>query len=955
MKKLLIYLLSGNLLLPVYGQTESREDSPGILPRLSWSRTVNYHKTDYHADIQNWSIAQGSDGVMYFANNDGLLAFDGTEWELFPHPDNLIIRSVAAGPGNRIYSGSYEDFGYWERDAFGVMIYHSLKSLVRDFDFHNQEIWKILVSGDSVWFQSFPVIFLYHGDRIEVIPVRGVITCFTKVNGQLLVRTTGRGLFRIRDHQAELLDDSPFFRNTMIRVILPCGPDKLLVATSDEGIYQYSLPDGKLQPWIRSGKDVTLGQVINRGIITPGGGYVLGSQISGIFLFDQEGRYILNFNQENGLQNNTVLSLFTDKQGQLWAGLDNGIDLVDLHSRITFFKDIKGKIGAVYSVLLYNDILFAGTNKGLFYSRIENQSDPSVLSLDFKLIPGSESQVWSLEQFGDQVFCGHNSGTYEVQDLVFRQVSNISGGYSIRRMHRNIDQYLIQGTYTDLVLYGKQGNIWDFSHRITGFNQPVQYIESDHLGYVWAGHNTKGLFRVELDDDLNRARDVTYFGQANGFESDFQIGVYRVNNRVVFLNEGNFYTYDDLNDTILLYDRLNKSLISEDKIHRMVRSGGNEYWFISDQDLMLYRITDEEVVKINSYPFELFNSHQIKDYEYIRRINSTQSILCLDNGFALIDHNDTSRRAMDQKPFFKKIQARGGRSTSNFETSPSADRPLVRLNNNMNNLEFEFAYPHYGTSVEFMIRLQGLDEDWITTRARVYRYDRLPAGTYILNLKAVDSWGNQTDELTWSFMVRPPWYWSVYSQLAYVLSFFLLLYLVRLYFLKRLSSQETRLKEEKESEIIRIRNEQLRSEISFKSKELANVTFNIIKKNELLTEIRVALEKEMKNADPDHKRSLSKITRLVEKNISNEEDWKVFESNFEKAHEEFLARIKSNYDQLTPGDLKLCAYLRMNLSTKKIAILLGISVRGVENHRYRLRKKLGLKKDQNLTEFLMTY
>jgi len=81
----------------------------------------------------------------------------------------------------------------------------------------------------------------------------------------------------------------------------------------------------------------------------------------------------------------------------------------------------------------------------------------------------------------------------------------------------------------------------------------------------------------------------------------------------------------------------------------------------------------------------------------------------------------------------------------------------------------------------------------------------------------------------------------------------------------------------------------------------------------------------------------------------------VFESNFERAHEEFLFRIKDQYEELTPGDMKLCAYLRMNLSTKKIALLLGISARGVENHRYRLRKKLGLDREANLVEFMMKF
>ena len=140
-----------------------------------------------------------------------------------------------------------------------------------------------------------------------------------------------------------------------------------------------------------------------------------------------------------------------------------------------------------------------------------------------------------------------------------------------------------------------------------------------------------------------------------------------------------------------------------------------------------------------------------------------------------------------------------------------------------------------------------------------------------------------------------------------------------------------------------------------KSKELANTTFSIIKKNELLLEIRKMLMYQRRQTTSIQAPKQTGIIRLLDKNISNEDDWKIFESNFEQAHEEFLKRIREKFPELTPSDLKLCAYLRMNLSSKKIALLLGITIRGVENHRYRLRKKVGLEHDSNLIDYLMNF
>jgi DNA-binding CsgD family transcriptional regulator len=161
------------------------------------------------------------------------------------------------------------------------------------------------------------------------------------------------------------------------------------------------------------------------------------------------------------------------------------------------------------------------------------------------------------------------------------------------------------------------------------------------------------------------------------------------------------------------------------------------------------------------------------------------------------------------------------------------------------------------------------------------------------------------------------------------------------------------LQEEREKELIRVKNAKLHNEVEHKSKELANSTMSIIKKNEFLLELKEIIDKhkvELGSRYPD--KYYNYLNKKIDENISNQDDWQVFENNFERAHEQFFTKMKSNYPQLTPGDLRLCAYLRMNLSSKEIAPLLGISFRGVENHRYRLRKKMNLEHDENLVHII---
>jgi DNA-binding CsgD family transcriptional regulator len=161
---------------------------------------------------------------------------------------------------------------------------------------------------------------------------------------------------------------------------------------------------------------------------------------------------------------------------------------------------------------------------------------------------------------------------------------------------------------------------------------------------------------------------------------------------------------------------------------------------------------------------------------------------------------------------------------------------------------------------------------------------------------------------------------------------------------------------EAEKEVIRLRNEKLREEMKQKDKELANSTIQTLHKNEMLITLRDELKKlAALVSDEGHTHLVSHLVRKINKEIDNENQWKIFEIQFEKVHEEFLNRLKSSYPSLSPRELKLCAYLRMNISSKEISVLMNISTRGVEISRYRLRKKLNLSRETNLTEFILSF
>jgi DNA-binding CsgD family transcriptional regulator len=159
--------------------------------------------------------------------------------------------------------------------------------------------------------------------------------------------------------------------------------------------------------------------------------------------------------------------------------------------------------------------------------------------------------------------------------------------------------------------------------------------------------------------------------------------------------------------------------------------------------------------------------------------------------------------------------------------------------------------------------------------------------------------------------------------------------------------------ETNEKEIIQLRNENLESEILLKTKELADTSIQLVEKSDTLLKVKEELQKLYRNTNENHdiKKALHWLNDIEKNNAS----WENFASHFDEINNNFLKNLKANFPKLTNTDLKVCAYLQLNLSSKEISQLMNISVRGVEISRYRLRKKLNLTTEESICNFLEKY
>jgi DNA-binding CsgD family transcriptional regulator len=921
-----------------------------------------FGKQDYGASNQNWSVAQDSRGLMYFANNQGLLQFDGSLWELIRMPENKLVRSVYIDKKDRIYVGSFEEFGYFTKQPDGKLVYTSLSDKLKDYSMMNDEIWTILDINNTIVFQSFTSYFTFKDKIVEGHRQPVTFLFFTPFGNEVLVNTKQHDLCRVDFIKHSLI---PFPQEPVkgdILTILPLNEKRYVAVTINDGLYYF---DGNDFSRFNTDADELLKQVVvNRAVITPDKIILLGTIQHGVIAFNPEGKKLWMLNQSNVLQNNTVLGMSVDNSGNVWLALNKGIAYLQLNSDIRFINSFDPPIGAVYDLKIKGAEVFIGTNQGLFKGEFINNSIQKVSPVS--LLKG---QVWNISAFDDQYFIGNNEVSYQLNNGVPRLVSPVQGGFCIKKGIIHGKEVLVQGTYTQLCIYLKKKGVWQFSHTVDGFVNPVRYLEIDYTGRIWASHLHQGLFSIELSQDLKKIDRMNTYNSLDG-ENKYNINVFSINNRVVFTDHHAFYTYDDIEKQIIPYQELNESLGHAKSAFRITHFKSNYYWFVRDTEASLFMIKEGKAELIDIVQYSLFKNQTVDDYQHVIPIAGDQCLLTLENGLALYHFNQKKVPATKANLQLKTI------SVTDVDLSEIQYLPVYSTSHKLqipfrkNNVTFTVYYPDYTqmNNVMYRFKLEGLDKLWgapVQSGRKVYDY--LPHGHYSLFVEVLDNSGLKLSGLNYSFEVKPPFYWSVIARIIYVLLILLFIYSTMRFFRNRYhrrhlmlqKEQEDRQRyeiEKKEQEIIALQNEKLEADLTLKSKELAESTMTIINKSEILVMLKEEVIRQKAALGTQYPNKYAdKLIRMIDENISSEDDWARFQTNFDRIHENFFRHLHRDFPELTSNDLRFCAYLRLNLSSKDIAHLMNITLKGVEVARYRIRKKINLPSHKSLTEFMIEF
>jgi len=941
MKTLFLLLI----LQPLYLFGATVQISNSCIPTMNF-----YDKNDYKGANQSWTIAQNKQGFLYFANSAGLLEFDGCNWELYPTPS--LLRSIVLSNDGTIYGGMQNDFGYWDEDkSTRKLIYTSLAKQL-NLTLTDDEIWKIALFNDAVYFHSFRNIYKYNlrDKTLSIISAPNRFQFLFMVNNRLFVQEKVLGLMEIVNNRLIPISGGEVLTGDCVYGMEPLSSSAILIATIDKGLYR--LEDNKISICPFPCNEYLKKNLVFSTTTLPDGRFVFGTILNGLLITDHAGNILMTINKSKGLENNTVLSLLKDNADNLWLGLDRGICHLQMNSPAYSFPDTKGVLGSVYQIEEYNGRFYFATNQGLFFCPL-NEFSSSLHEPQFTLMPQTTGQVWFLRKIGDKLFCAHNKGLYVIDGNQGQFIYTGSGINAIQEMDGNT---LLILTYDGMCTLKKQGNSYTVKKQtICPYN--AGWLAKDKDNTIYFGNSNVGIFQTKFDNTFTNVNYCTNRLGDIGIDNDSARGIYSFNGQVYLLTATAISQYDYSQKRFLPDTTINQLLPHKIDLHRLQITDSEMWCFADDQFFCIENYNKPTARIIQNSAMKLLNNQLIYSYENIKKIADNQFLVCTSKGFTLLNTQFVPTQSQDIAVCIRDI----GIYTDVMASMPLShelsyySKHAIKFPYNHKTIYVRFALPNYENNgnIRYSYRLKGHSENYsLPSFDNIVTFTKLSPGEYTLQIKATIEGSDQVfRSQDFKMKVSPPWYldWEGFGLALLLLC--VIIYFSRRYLQRRWQQQKQQLSLKHEQEIAKIENRLLQEKLKSQNDELLRVTDSMLYKSDLVNQIDEEIGKLStgKTAFID----ITGLKHLVEKNKHPEEEWKIFEAKFNKIYDNYLVRLNSKYKGMTPADLKLAAYIRMNLSSKEIASLLNISTKSVEMGRYRLRKKLKLGHDRNLTEFLM--
>ncbi len=924
----------------------------------------NFPKTEYQGATQSWDISEDERGYLYFANNDGLLEFDGQSWSVYKVANQTIVRSIACQSGGRIYAGAQNELGYFEPDASGCLKYQSLLAFLPK-DLPIEDVWDIVIRGKEVFFRTNRYVLVYDGDKQIKAVYKGATLFLGTTSKHLILQKSDFSLWQWAKGAWQPLSPS-FELPGLVTSVLQMEGDTTLFTTLKNGIY-YHTPTGGAR-WETPYTETLQQKRIYHASLTRDHKLALGTSLDGVILLDARGRWHHSYHKQNGLIHNNVLCTYIDKQGNLWVALDNGIAAIQLSSPFSTIIPNKELGSTGYAMAIHQNKLYLGQSDGLYSLPWKDHYQMQEIE-KFTKVAQSDGQVWGLSSLGSDLWMGHHEGLFRILNNNSRVYGAGLGAWTVISLDEN---HLLEGGYDGLMVYQKKDNEWQRFFKINGLNESCRIAIKDDANQIWVSHPYRGVYKVSFDDKDRKKVKIDHFTAANGLPSDLNNYVFNIAGKAVIGTEKGVYRFDTSKSRFVPAVDFNQSLGDKVRVKYLKEDQEGNIWFAAGAEVGLLKIDDLGLEKkAKKIIFPELERKLVGGFESIYPYNQDHVFFATETGFMHYGPGKKAEAAL--KLHFSKIMGKGDTLLvgSRHPSFGADSKKELSFAYEYNDLTFYFSSTgiSHKDLIDYRCLLTGYDDGWSAwSREGRKQYSRLRPGKYTLQVQARIRGDRQMKEIQCQFTILPPWYLSGYALFLYVLVGLGGLVALMRYQYRRFEKEKQKIQDEYREEqekqalqveqakaaLVQMQNEKLATDIAFKNQELASATMHLVQKGEVLHTIKQALDQILeKSPRPEVRKEIQGLINLMNFDNKIDEDWEQFSHHFDQVHVNFMERLRKKYPQITANDEKLCAYLRLNLSTKETAQMMNISVRGVEASRYRLRKKLGLSNEENLVEFMM--
>lgn len=799
----------------------------------------NYYQSQYNAHFQNWQAWQSDNGMMFFCNNDGIMTFDGSFWQLYPLPDSRVPRCITKANDGTIYVGGDGFFGKISLDSNrNIKIVPLPKMISPDFkDF--RVIWNIFSIDSLLFIQGDKKVEIYSKNKFSIIKAeRGFYNVFTD---------SKKNIYFIDNHVIHKYSNG---KEIKIRTLEPVEQlfernDSVFAFTINSQIFYLSKNNDLryIADFLPEIKNITINNFIYKN-----GLFYVSSYTNGIYIFNSKGDLISHLDITNGLVSNNIYNIFVDNINNLWCVTNIGISYVDIISPLRiidkrYFTDISNP----GSLDLINGKIYSDAGFSLISIDLNNKVP------DVQKVVELEGQYWNCVNIGNEIYACRNPYIVRIdKNNNVKSYGPRENIWNIVKIPYETDTYIV-GANTGMYIYKYNGDSLKYVKKIPDFDKRARTIIFDSLNNLWIAAGADGIYKIVLNEDFT-IRSIKNYTKANGLSNNSSMKFFIWKNKMFISTYKTLFEYDYQKDSIYEFHEITDYFD---------HSGKKVLQLVGIDELQnLYFEYHDEQNKINIFCLTYRNGKFIELYKSPRRLygNGVSSLLNISRNtifFGLSESyavlNLDSNYSVDYK-FVAKIRRVSiikndsaifnGFSFNDDSTIYEGQRIKTNLKFADRNLRFSFSSPFFieQQGILYRYKLENYDDEWSNwTFETKKEYTNLPPGSYNFVVEAKNIFNQVSEPANFSFHIEKPWYRTVLAFIVYFILAILLVYGIIKYFTYNLRKRNEKLEflvDERTHEL-RLKNielEQQKEEILTQAEELNIVNQQLEKFSTIIRE-----------------------------------------------------------------------------------------------------------------------